>query len=169
MNFENFKFIPKNNTRDNSASLDDLLELVTPKEVDWVIRREGNKAILFKPTFLNREEGWGYTVALSPNNDVVLIRSQENNPTKVLEPMFLKGATGSNKITNEYFDMLLEHIFPNEVHFQCDIIQDNVWKVVIPEEQKEEVKIVFNDLTSPETPTPKKVFSSLADLAESFN
>lgn len=130
MDFENFLAIPGVYTKEK-ISFDKFIKIETKKQLDYVISRKKD-SLVFKKSFLIKEEDWGYTILLSPapNQEIFLLRTKENQENEFLRPRFLKGTSDSTKIKNDYVNFLLDKIHPGVEFFQCELIIDNVWKII---------------------------------------
>jgi hypothetical protein len=163
MDLTNFKFIPKSYIRGNDKpSIDDLIE-VKPKEeiVDWVIKKEEDNYVNFKKSFLIAEKNWGYTICVSPEEKLTLLRSSEDNEIKEAEPKFLKGEKTHNRVKSEYITFLLQHFFPDEIYFQCELVENNRWEIKIAKEEETPKKMInFADVLKPKA----KQFTQLSDF-----
>lgn len=130
MILENFKFIPQSNKQKGDPALEDLLEIKNKVEINWSIKVTG-KQITFKKQNFVFSEGFGYTAALSPTNDLYIFRTKINNENTILEPKFLKGATPTPFFTSGYLSLLFETQYPSETLFQTEIVEDDIWKIKV--------------------------------------
>lgn len=130
MILENFKFIPQSNKQKGIPALEDLLEIKTKVEVNWSIKVIG-KQITFKKQNFVFSEGFGYTAALSPTDDLYIFKTKVDNENPILEPKFLKGGNPTPSFTSGYLSLLFETKFPNETLFQTEIVEDDIWKVKV--------------------------------------
>lgn len=149
MNLQELKFIPQSNVRDNSTiSLDDLIE-VEP-EIIHILKREG-RLFKFKANSIEKNKDFGYTAAIDNENNVFFIKSHVDSP-KPYQPQFLKGDSSTLSFTSDYLALLLDTVYPNEEYFNLEIVDDNIWKIVVATTNTKNVNIDSLSINI-ETPT----------------
>jgi hypothetical protein len=131
----NLKFIPGTSSR-NDITLDMFTTIKKESVIEWAGKRDG-ESFVFKKTFLEREDGYGFTGAINEElKELYLLKTKVNSEISETEPFFLKGEGTSLKIKNDYFNFLLNLYYKDVDLFQFKLIKDGVWKFVKAEEEK---------------------------------
>lgn len=173
MDFSNFKFIPQNNKKKGTVSMDDLVEVGIKAEPVWDVKRE-DKYFTWKKGLLPLEEGFGFTACLTPDEtEVYILKTSEQEERKEFVPRFFKGVTSTVTITNDYLRLLCEAAYGADLsEFSLTLVEDNVWLLgpVKEEEVTSEVEVPeFERPASVAAPTQQDVVAGEVDLNEPYN